>query len=72
MNNPITEDMLIAVSLKAEQLGTIAWLAGCTDLVPEKREQVFKDVLFGINNLSKQIVNDLDELANIASGVHAV
>ena len=72
MNNPITEDMLIAVSLKAERLGTIAWLAACADLFPEKYEQVLKDVLFGINDLSKQIVNDLDELANIASGVSAV
>ena len=72
MNNTITEDMILQISAKADRLKTIAWLAGCAELIPAKSGPVLGSVLLGISDLSESLINDLDELANIASGVHAV
>ena len=72
MNNTITEGMILQISAKAERLGTIARLAGHAEFIPEKSGQVLGDVLLGISDLSESLINDLDELANIASGRCAV
>lgn len=61
------EDKILDVSYKVEQLGTIAWVAASASFDPEKCKKILDAVLYSIESLSKQIVIELDELANEAA-----
>lgn len=62
MNIPTVSDRIISISAKAEHLNTIAWLSACVDLVPERREKAYTDVLLGISDICTQIIDELDEV----------
>ena len=53
------ENKIVSVSCKADQLGTIAWVAASAAFAPEQCEKILDDVLYGIKALSEQISADL-------------
>ena len=57
------DDRLLELSAKADQLGSIAWIAANSTFNPEKCGAIYNDVLYGINSLSKQLSAELERMA---------